>query len=700
MDTEQKFDTITVDGDPHSGTASWQIDVAGSKTFTWSSDTSTTRGGFKLCPMPQASPSPSSGATPSTQSGSTPSPQGSTPSPQPEATGAPEHQDSESGSATPVVLGLAGIAGIAALWWFFSQHSTQQQGVSSSTGQQHESSCKSIDAIELVTNPLGTKTAKQGNPEFYQCWGTLSVDGRETVLNVALIVSKSISGTKKSEGKRCVKQTAHTSRHCDRCLEGAIKFGCVYGCSAHDCFKLHDNATNTWGKGVLHYCRVDCSKNHISAAQRQLDSCIGDSAEEVDADKLYSTCDPDMTLSSCTNRHTGSLVQMEFLKPKLMAADQRTVDSYIELAKPLQEGLAQVRELCSFDDAHPPGQGGASGFKAGAVQNPKQPDMTIRKLMVTCLKRAPALHAIAAAATVAGGCARSMASINIKTPHSMARKMQKGDCRDLCDILRASAVCKDGAGIVAAYNQVVAELAKTGGRVRTLENYFKDPIGGYMDICLQIELPSEPSGFVCELQLQLEPMKRFKDKYAHHAYAWSRLIKPTHALKEVTFIGQYRRGGKLCKGTLKGAELAGTKLTGDGELFEATGGRYKGQFEGGERCGQGESRSETGDRYVGQFQSDMHHGEGDQHYHCGDRYQGQWQNHKQHGKGKYSCAASGGTYDGQWQDGKKSGQGVEILPTSQYKGQFKNGVYHGRGERTYAGGTKCIDQYVNGECQY
>ena len=50
MHTESYFDRITVDGVRHSGTANWQVNVAGSKAFTWYSDYSIQGGGFKLCP--------------------------------------------------------------------------------------------------------------------------------------------------------------------------------------------------------------------------------------------------------------------------------------------------------------------------------------------------------------------------------------------------------------------------------------------------------------------------------------------------------------------------------------------------------------------------------------------------------------------------------------------------------------------------
>ena len=52
MDTEASFDKITVSGESstvHSGRENWQVAVSGSKAFTWHTDRSVVRGGFKLC---------------------------------------------------------------------------------------------------------------------------------------------------------------------------------------------------------------------------------------------------------------------------------------------------------------------------------------------------------------------------------------------------------------------------------------------------------------------------------------------------------------------------------------------------------------------------------------------------------------------------------------------------------------------------
>jgi hypothetical protein len=424
----------------------------------------------------------------------------------------------------------------------------------------------------------------------------------------------------------------------------------------------------------------------LQEAQCQLDSCISDNGD-VDSARLIHICDPDMTLTYTHNKHTGSCVDLALLKQQLQIAVQKTEDKYSEIVNECHNGLAPAVQLRSFDDLHPLEQGGCLRRD---VDNPKQPDMPLAQLMLICHQQAPTLGHIAAAATQAGGGHARQASVDIKTPLSLQRKLHSTDNPEMpCDLLRASAVCKDGAGLAAAYEVVEREVANLGGCVRTLENYFAEPIGGYMDICLQIELPSEPRGFICELQLQLEAMKSYKDNFAHHTYAWKRLIQATHKYTKDTYIGEYTKNTIRCRGTLTAVNWTDTTIDGDGEYFSCkNGSRYTGQWRDGKKNGAGEYFHADGCRYKGQFQGDKYHGDGEFFHVGGAHEKGQWHNGKLHGDGQ-GFYGDGNRYKGQFRDGHYHGHGeyswLGQSPVGRYTGQWQDGRFHGKGEFTKGG---------------
>jgi hypothetical protein len=400
-------------------------------------------------------------------------------------------------------------------------------------------------------------------------------------------------------------------------------------------------------------------------------------SEGYDVTKLINICDPDMTVSYCTSQMTGASFNLGALKSEIRPAVKKTEKDYKDINV---DGLAPVRELCSFDDAHPQ----PLGCIAKDVTNPKQPNMPLEELMILCHEKAPILGQIAVAAAEAGGCSASKVPTNIKTPWSLRRKQHSGQ-QVPCDLLRASAACKDGAGIMAAYEAVTKVVAGLGGRIVTRENFFKEPIGGYMDMCLQIELPSKPSGFVCELQLQLEAMKTYKDKTAHHTYAWSRLILPQHDFTEDTYIGSYKKGGEHFKGTLTKASWEGVQFDGAGEFFEDEK-VTKGQWRDGCQHGDGEIRWADGDLYKGQIVGTVgnsvgRHGDGEQtSASTYRRYKGQWCNDKQTGNGEEFLANGSREYTGQWENAEHHGDGhLTLTDGTWYKGQFQNHKFHGQG---------------------
>jgi len=169
---------------------------------------------------------------------------------------------------------------------------------------------------------------------------------------------------------------------------------------------------------------------------------------------------------------------------------------------------------------------------------------------------------------------------NLKLPTSFYRKSKQmkewdADVSTICDVLRASAAFSNPAKLKKAV-EYLKKQEKEGVEnriiIKTIENYFKDPCGGYMDMCLQIEFTGlhTGAGFVCELQLQLPEMYEFKKATGHKTYEWSRRFESLLTIaRDAEFKEAFSVFDKNGDGTITAKEF-GTVMRDVGEnLTEA-----------------------------------------------------------------------------------------------------------------------------------
>lgn len=134
---------------------------------------------------------------------------------------------------------------------------------------------------------------------------------------------------------------------------------------------------------------------------------------------------------------------------------------------------------------------------------------------------------------------------------------------------------------------------------------------------------------------------------------------------------------------------------GRGQLRQATGTLYTGQWAHGFTEGLGVCLSTDLSKYEGEWQDNVQHGLGVETWQSGERYEGQFFASAKTGVGKFSWA-DGRTYEGAFQSGTLHGPGVYTWPDGRiFKGHFACNRMHGMGcfawpdGRSYAGG------YVN-----
>jgi hypothetical protein len=235
-------------------------------------------------------------------------------------------------------------------------------------------------------------------------------------------------------------------------------------------------------------------------------------------------------MKALSEKETKKLLQAEMVK-----RNDETSKRYAELAEKVdQDQLQQVKSISSEVDGSP--------CETDDVKNPEQPINSRNKtspevdMYTFARKNASKLAKLTRAVVeaVEGPDSPLLKHIawNLKLPASFYRKSEKmkewnSDASTICDILRASAAFSSPAKLRKAVDFLRKQ--EEGGvenriKIRTIENYFKDPCGGYMDMCLQIEFTgaSVAAGFVCELQLQLPEMFKFKKATGHKTYEWTR----------------------------------------------------------------------------------------------------------------------------------------------------------------------------------
>ena len=223
-------------------------------------------------------------------------------------------------------------------------------------------------------------------------------------------------------------------------------------------------------------------------------------------------------MNALSEKETKKLLQAEMVK-----RSDETSKRYAELAEKVdQDQLQQVKSISSEVDGSP--------CETDDVKNPEQPINSRNKtspevdMYTFARKNASKLAKLTRAVVeaVEGPDSPLLKHIawNLKLPASFYRKSERmkewnADASTICDILRASAAFSSPAKLMEAVDYLRNEEKEQKIVIRTIENYFKDPCGGYMDMCMQIEFTGDSvaAGFVCELQLQLPEMYEFKKMY-------------------------------------------------------------------------------------------------------------------------------------------------------------------------------------------
>ncbi|MEL7328415.1 MAG: pentapeptide repeat-containing protein [Cyanobacteria bacterium J06559_1] len=90
---------------------------------------------------------------------------------------------------------------------------------------------------------------------------------------------------------------------------------------------------------------------------------------------------------------------------------------------------------------------------------------------------------------------------------------------------------------------------------------------------------------------------------------------------------------------------------GTGTMIYATGNRYDGEYQNGQRSGCGTFTYSNGQRYIGQFAADEFNGQGTWILENGERYIGEFKGNECNGKGTF-IFANGSANSGIWQDGQ------------------------------------------------
>ena len=143
-----------------------------------------------------------------------------------------------------------------------------------------------------------------------------------------------------------------------------------------------------------------------------------------------------------------------------------------------------------------------------------------------------------------------------------------------------------------------------------------------------------------------------------------------------------------------------------GNLIDASGDKYLGEFENGTFNGKGAYFYANGDEYVGEFKDGNKNGQGIFFFANDDKYEGEYKDDKKNGRGTYYYLAKdqfkGDKYVGEYKDGKKNGQGTYyFLADNQFKGnkyvgEFKDGEFNGQGTYFYANGDVYVGEFKDG----
>ena len=143
-----------------------------------------------------------------------------------------------------------------------------------------------------------------------------------------------------------------------------------------------------------------------------------------------------------------------------------------------------------------------------------------------------------------------------------------------------------------------------------------------------------------------------------------------------------------------------------GNLIDASGDKYLGEFKNGTFNGQGTYFYANGDEYLGEFKDGNKNGQGIFFFVNDDKYEGEYKDDKKNGQGTYYYLAKdqfkGDKYVGEYKDGKKKGQGTYyFLADNQFKGnkyvgEFKDGDFNGQGTYFYANGDVYVGEFKDG----
>jgi hypothetical protein len=318
----------------------------------------------------------------------------------------------------------------------------------------------------------------------------------------------------------------------DALEEKQNKLSKIFPCSLATCKEYHGNYDPECGHRG--YCSSECMEFWADAAYKKAKDFLGGvklsggkiDLQEQDAD-WWATSVPG--LKAISEEEIKALLTAEMIE-----RSNHTEAEYKKIAAEVdQDGLQQVKLISSQAvDGSP--------CETNDVMNPKQPN--IRKdspevdMYTYARKNARKLVelAVSVVKAVEGPNSPLLKDIawNLKLPTSFYRKSKQmkewdADASMICDVLRASAAFSNPAKLKKAV-EYLKKQEKEGVEnriiIKTIENYFKDPCGGYMDMCLQIEFTglNTGAGFVCELQLQLPEMYEFKKATGHKTYEWTR----------------------------------------------------------------------------------------------------------------------------------------------------------------------------------
>jgi len=160
-------------------------------------------------------------------------------------------------------------------------------------------------------------------------------------------------------------------------------------------------------------------------------------------------------------------------------------------------------------------------------------------------------------------------------------------------------------------------------------------------------------------------------------------------LSKTPFQEQYNAD----RGLIMAGCISGNCKNGTGIYFDESGGKYMGEFKGGEYEGKGIYKYNSGTVVEGDFKLGKMNGKGKITYTSGNKYEGQFKDDKYDGHGTFIWKNKS-RYVGGFKDGKREGEGKMTYNSGgMYEGGFKDGKMHGKGFRKYKNGNTYNGEY-------